>query len=174
MADKQLSSNELNDVLGALHKIQQMQSEINAKKCRPLSDDEVKRRVSRSDYGLSLNNPIMLNNVPLTHYFLQAIKSPSGTPFENEKRSSVQGEEGHIVDVYSGYYLDKDGDKVETKIYIDCYCARSIPVPPSGWFGKNEPTHTKKGCLVPLVLVIATICVAGNALARCLQYFVYG
>ena len=167
MPNKQLTPEEMSDLLKSLQKIQQMQSDINAKNSRPLSDDEVRRRVSRSDYGLSLDNPVILDNIPLSVVFLKHIKSPAGTLFVQEKRSTVQNGEGHIIDIYDGYYLNKDGEKVETKFYIDCYCSRSVPVPPSGWFGENETTPKKVGCLIPFVVVLGTIGIASTALAKC-------
>jgi len=167
MANKQLTSEEMSDLLKSLQAIQQMQSDINARNSRPLSDDEVRRRVSRSDYGLSLDNPVILDNIPFSVAFLKLIKSPAGTPFVQENRSTVRNGEGHIVDVYDGYYLNKDGEKVETKFYIDCYCSRSVPVPPSGWFGENETIPKKVGCLIPFVVALGTIGIASTTFAKC-------
>ena len=168
MPNKQLHPEEMSDLLKSLQAIQQMQSDINVRNSRPLSDDEISRRVSRSDYGLSLDNPVILDNIPFSVAFLKLIKSPARTPFVQKNRSTVRNGEGHIVDIYDGYYLNKDGEKVETKFYIDCYCSRSVSVPPSGWFGKNEPKPKKVGCLIPLVVVLGSIGIASTMFAKCL------
>ena len=168
MSNKPLTPEEKSDILKSLQKIQQMQRDINVKNSRPISDDEVRRKVNRNDYGLSLDNPVILDNIPLSAAFLNLIKSPAGTQFVQEKRGTVRNGEGHIVDIYDGYYLNKDGEKVGTRFYIDCYCSRSVTVPPSGWFGKDETIPKKVGCLIPLVVVLCAIGIASTTLAKCL------
>ena len=80
MSNKQLTPGELSELLKSLQQIQKMQSDINAKNSRPLSDDEVKDRVGRNDYGLSPDNPVILSNIPFSAAFrFEALKAIPST-----------------------------------------------------------------------------------------------
>lgn len=132
---------------------------------------------STADFGTDPRNPIQLPNVPMEYTFLDSLYFEDGTDVEYVRVSTCRTSDGHTMDVYS---IKRPGSKDEVcQLYFDGYVTSVRPDVPKGFYlklgdkivrpGCNSGSRcirqasgsSKQGCLVPIVLILATILTIG-------------
>ena len=77
-----------------------------------------------SGCGFSIENPFCFTSAEEEFAFVDALRSPDGTRFVQGVKFTCENKRGDLVDHFTGYYLDANGEKVDFAFYANRYCSK--------------------------------------------------
>ena len=86
-----------------------------------------------SGCGFSIENPFCFTSAEEEFAFVDALRSPDGTRFVQGVKFTCENKRGDLVDHFTGYYLDANGEKVDFAFYANRYCSKVHVEMPTGW-----------------------------------------